>query len=113
MAHYAKIDENNIVTEIIVADQEYVDTLEGTWIQTSYNTHNGEHVLGGTPIRKNFAGVGSTYDAEKDAFIPQKGYASWILNEETCQWEAPTPYPSDGNNYKWNEETTAWVEYPN
>lgn len=111
MAHYAKIDENNIVTEVIVADEDYVNTLEGTWIQTSYNTHGGEHILGGTPLRKNFAGVGSTYDFVRDAFIPQKGYSSWILNEETCKWEPPTSYPTDGKIYNWNEETTSWVEY--
>lgn len=110
MAHYAKIDENNIVTEVIVADEDYVNTLEGTWIQTSYNTQGGEHTLGGTPLRKNFAGVGYTYDENRDAFIPQKGYASWILNDGTCLWEPPVSYPTDGKRYRWNEDTISWIE---
>lgn len=111
MAHYAKVT-NNIVQEVIVAEAEFfdnfVDSSPGSWIQTSYNTSGGVHSLGGTPLRKNFAGIGMTYDAERDAFIPQKPYASWTLNEDTCLWESPVSYPSDGNNYSWKEETQEW-----
>ena len=113
MAHFAKV-ENNIVTQVIVAEPEFfdtfVDTSPGEWIQTSYNTLGGEHTLGGEPLRKNYAGIGFTYDKQRDAFIPPKPYESWILNEETCLWESPVPYPEDGKVYKWNEETTDWVE---
>jgi len=113
MAHYAKI-ENNIVTQVIVAEPEFFDTFvdnsPGEWLQTSYNTFGGVHRDGGVPFRKNYAGEGGTYDATRDAFIPPKKYASWTLVEATCQWEAPTAYPDDGNDYNWNEDTTAWVE---
>ena len=110
MAHFAKI-ENSIVTQVIVADIDYINTLpkSDTWIQTSYNTHGGVHTLGGTPLRKNYACIGFTYDAQKDAFIPPKPrYESWILNEDTCHWKAPVAYPDDGENYIWNETTTSW-----
>ena len=113
MAHYAKVTDG-IVTKVIVAEQEFFDTFvddsAGEWIQTSYNTHGGEHTLGGTPLRKNFAGVGFTYDEEKDAFIPPKPFASWTLNETTCLWEAPVAYPDDGQAYIWNESITNWTE---
>jgi len=113
MAHYAKVNDG-IVEEIIVAEADFFDTFvddsPGEWIQTSYNTNAGIHHLGGTPLRKNFAGVGFTYDATRDAFIPQKIFASWVLNETTCQWEAPVAYPDDGKSYEWNEATTNWVE---
>jgi hypothetical protein len=113
MAHFAKV-VNNLVTQIIVAEAEFfetfVDTSPGEWIQTSYNTHGGQHLLGGTPLRKNFAGIGYTYDRIKDAFIPPKPYASWILDEETCLWTAPIAYPEDGNRYRWNEDTLSWDE---
>lgn len=120
MAHFAQIDENNIVLRVIVIDdslenegQNYINNilgLSGTWLKTSYNTNNGLHKLGGTPFRKNFAGAGFTYDAEKDAFIePKPHFASWVLNEETCRWEAPEPYPSDGLNYIWSENSLNWV----
>jgi len=109
MSHFAKI-ENGIVTEVIVAEQEYIDTIEGQWIQTSYNTLGNIHKLNGTPLRKNFAGIGYTYDSELDAFIPPKPYASWVLDETTCLWEAPTSKPTDGKKYDWNESTTSWVE---
>jgi len=109
MSHFAKI-ENGIVTEVIVAEQEYIDTIDGQWIQTSYNTLGNVHKLNGTPLRKNFAGIGYTYDSELDAFIPPKPYASWVLNEETCLWEAPTSKPTNGKKYDWNESTTSWVE---
>jgi len=113
MAHYAKVVDS-IVTKVIVAEAEFFDTFvddsAGQWIQTSYNTHGGEHTLGGTPLRKNFAGVGFTYDEEKDAFIPPQPFASWILNETTCLWEAPVAYPDDGQAYVWNENITNWTE---
>jgi len=114
MAHFAKV-ENGIVTQVIVAEQEFinsgaVDNPEN-WIQTSYNTYGGIHLLGGTPLRKNFAGVGFTYNVEKDAFIPPKPlqYESWILNEEKCIWEAPIEMPNDGQPYYWDEELLEWV----
>jgi hypothetical protein len=78
--------------------------------QTSYNTHGGVHALGGTPLRKNYAGIGYTYDAGRDAFIPPKPYASWLLNETTCLWDSPLAYPDDGKRYSWDEATTSWVE---
>lgn len=108
MSHFAKI-ENGIVTQVIVAEQDAIDSgVFGTgWIQTSYNTHGGQHP-NGTPLRKNYAGVGYTYDSQRDAFIPPKQFASWTLNEDTCLWDAPVPYPADGKVYKWNEETVAW-----
>ena len=84
------------------------DGFGGTWVRTSYNTNNGVHKLGGTPFRKNYAGIGYTYDETRDAFIPPKQYPSWTLNEDTCIWEAPVAYPDDGKRYEWNEETTTW-----
>jgi len=110
MAHFAKIDSNNIVTEVIVAEQDHIDTLSGTWIQTSYNTLSGEHINGKTPLRKNFAGVGAIYDSVKDAFYEQQPFASWTLNETTCIWEPPTAYPNDGKLYYWDEPSTSWKE---
>ena len=114
MSHFAQIDENNIVTQVIVIEQDVVDSgLFGdpaSWIQTSYNTSGGVHLLGGTPLRKNYAGIGYTYDSTRDAFIPPKPYNSWVLNEDTCLWEAPTPMPVDGKIYNWDEATTSWVE---
>jgi len=111
MAHYAKVN-NGIVERVIVAEAEFFDTFvddsAGTWIQTSYNTYGGEHKLGGTPLRKNYAGIGFSYDSTRDAFIPPKPYPSWILNEDTCLWESPVAYPDDGNMYNWNEETQTW-----
>lgn len=111
MAHFAKI-ENGIVTMVIVAEQEYIDSLSEKefYIQTSYNTYQGVHNLGGTPLRKNFAGIGFTYDKIRDAFIPPKplSYPSWVLDEEKCIWVPPIPYPDDENPYKWNEETQNW-----
>jgi len=117
MSHFAKVDDHNIVTEVIVAEQEYVDSLEGRWIQTSYNTSGGIHYGpdgnpdNGTPLRKNFAGIGMVYDETIDGFISEKPYESWILNTETGRWEAPIPVPSDegpGNVYFWNEDTQNW-----
>ena len=113
MAHFAKVN-NGIVEQVIVAEPEFFDTFvdssPGQWIQTSYNTHGGVHTLGGTPLRKNYAGVGFTYDATKDAFIPPKPYASWTLNEDTCLWVAPIAVPDDGKQYTWDETTQQWIE---
>lgn len=112
MAHYAKVVDG-LVTQVIVAEPDFfdtfIDTSAGEWIQTSYNTYGGQHPEG-RPLRKNFAGVGFSYDSVRDAFIPQKDYQSWILNEETCLWEAPVPHPNDGILYAWDEETLSWVE---
>lgn len=111
MSHFAKI-ENNIVTSVIVAEQDFINSgvvgNPSDWVQTSYNTRGGIHVNGGTPLRKNFAGIGYTYDVEKDAFIPPKPHGSWLLNEETCLWGSPVPYPEDGKSYVWDEENIAW-----
>ena len=110
MSHFAKI-ENGIVTQVIVAEQDIIDSgLFGTgWIQTSYNTHGGQHPEG-RPLRKNYAGVGYSYDSTRDAFIPPKPFPSWVLNENTCLWDAPTPRPDDGKEYTWDETTTSWIE---
>lgn len=114
MAHFAQIDENNIVTRVLVIEQDVIDTgLFGdpnTFIQTSYNTHAGVHRLGGTPLRKNYAGVGYTYDVNRDAFIPPKIFNSWLLNEDTCLWESPVPMPEDNKSYRWDEDVLAWIE---
>jgi len=110
MAHYAQVVDG-IVRHVIVAEAEFIATLEdkAAWVQTSYNTHCGVHLTGGVPLRKNFAGIGFTYDAQRDAFIPMKRYASWSLNEETCQWEAPVAIPDDGQDYRWDEGRMTWV----
>lgn len=118
MAHFAQLDVNNVVTQVIVVhNNELLDNgieseakgiafcqslFGGTWKQTSYNGN----------IRKNFAGIGYTYDIGRDAFIPPKPYNSWILDESTCQWIPPVTYPNDGKNYRWNESVTNWVEVP-
>jgi hypothetical protein len=113
MAHYAKVNKG-IVEKVIVAEaaffDTYIDNSPGTWIQTSYNTRGGIHKLGGTPLRKNFAGVGYTYDKSRDAFYAPQPYNSWTLNEDTCQWEPPIAHPGDGTFYEWDEDTTNWVE---
>lgn len=115
MAHFAKVF-NGVVTQVIVAEPEFfetfVDSSPGEWIQTSYNTRGGVHLNGGTPLRKNYAGIGFTYDRERDAFIPPKPYASWVLNEDTCLWDAPVARPQDEKPYRWDEKTTSWVEIP-
>ena len=130
MAHFAKLDENNIVIAVNVVhnnellvdgvenEQKGIDFLNNffntsdNWKQTSYNTLSGNHNLGGTPFRKNYAGKGYTYDESRDAFIPPQDYPSWILNEDTCQWEAPVSRPTEGieegTRYIWNEATTSW-----
>lgn len=111
MAHFAKV-VNGIVTKVIVAEQDFIDTYSdgeaGEWIQTSYNTAGGQHLDGGTPLRKNFAGIGFTYDHTKDAFIPPKPFPSWTLNDSTCLWEAPVARPDGNNYYEWNEEDQTW-----
>ena len=117
MAHYAFIDENYIVTEVIVGKTEsnfdwerhYGDIRGQLCKRTSYNTHGGVHATGGTPFRKNYAGIGYTYDPNRDAFIPPKPYASWILNENTCLWDPPVPMPTDQQPYQWNEDTQTWT----
>lgn len=113
MAHFAHIT-NGIVDQVIVIDQETLNTGHwgnpADWIQTSYNTHGGVHSAGGTPLRKNYAGIGYTYDAQRDAFIPPKPFASWVLDEQTCLWSAPVAMPTDGKLYGWDEATTNWVE---
>jgi len=114
MSHFAKV-ENGIVTDVIVIEQEALDTKAwgdpSLWIQTSYNTIGGVHSLGGTPLRKNFASIGDTYDIERDAFIQPKPFNSWVLNETTCLWEAPIAVPvEEGKIFTWNEETVSWVE---
>jgi hypothetical protein len=126
MASFAKIGLNNKVIEVLSVVNEVLHDANGieqeaigidfltkltgypVWKQTSYNTHGGVHDNGGTPLRKNHAGIGYTYDEDKDAFIPPKPFKSWILNEQNCIWESPIPYPQDGNKYSWNEQTLSW-----
>lgn len=113
MSHYAKI-ENGIVTNVIVAEQDFINTLQEKWIQTSYNTHGGKHYDENNiednkfPLRFNYACIGYTYDEVRDAFIPPKPYDSWLLDEETCLWESPISYPQDEKSYIWNEELVNW-----
>jgi len=114
MGHFAKI-ENNIVTQVIVAEQDFIDTgLVGdpaSWVQTSYNTYGGQHRLGGTPLRKNYAGIGYSYNSELDAFVPPQPFASWSLDSETGLWSPPVPAPvAEGKFYTWDEDTTEWIE---
>lgn len=109
MAHFANI-LNGKVVHVIVAEQEFIDTLPGEWIQTSYNTYAGEHRLGGTPLRKNFACLGYVYDSERDAFYAEQPYPSWTLDEETCLWQPPVARPTEKSElYDWNEETGEWI----
>ena len=119
IAHWAELNSDNEVIRVLVVDDDKEDGqkflaedlgLGGTWKKTSYNTQGGVHTLGGTPYRKNYAGVGYTFDAAKDAFIPPKPFASWTLNATTCLWEAPTPMPTDDKRYMWDEPTTSWKE---
>ena len=123
MAHYAFLDQNNIVTEVITGKDEgeegrdweqwYGEFRGQTCKRTSYNTIAGVHTNGGIPFRKNYAGIGYTYDAARDAFIPVKPYPSWVLDENTCQWQAPITMPQDGKMYAWDEATTSWVANEN
>ena len=127
MASFAKIENNIVITVVSVVNEvlkdsngieqesigiQFLKTLynepNAIWKQTSYNTNGGVHKLGGTPFRKNHAGIGFTYDANKDAFIAPKPFNSWILNETTCNWNAPVAYPTDGQRYSWNEQTLSW-----
>jgi hypothetical protein len=118
MAHFAKVLDGT-VTQVIVAEPEFfdkfIDSSPGEWIQTSYNTRGGVHydpntgeADGGVALRKNYAGIGFAYDADRDAFIPPQPYASWTLDDASCLWEAPVPMPADGKAYRWNEETLSW-----
>jgi hypothetical protein len=111
MSHFALVNAQGVVEQVIVAEQDFIDSLSdsSSWVQTSYNTFGGQHPEG-RPLRKNYAGIGFIYDAQRDAFIPPKPFASWILNETTCHWEAPVPRPSDSKFYSWDEATTSWVE---
>jgi len=109
MSYFAKI-ESGVVTQVIVAEQDFVDTQSGTWVQTSYNTHGGQHSQDGTPLRKNYAGIGYTYDSTRNAFYASQPYPSWTLNETTCLWEPPVAHPNDDKRYIWNEDTTSWTE---
>ena len=110
MAHFAKI-ENGIVTEVIVIEQDVLNTgLWGdpaSWVQTSYNTYGGQHPEG-RPLRKNYASIGFTYDSQRDAFIPPQPFPSWALNEDTCQYDPPVPYPNDNKLYTWDEQSVSW-----
>ena len=120
MSHFANLDENNIVTNVVVCDnndpngdegyQWLIDNLGGRWVQTSMNTLFGVHKFGGVPLRKNYAGIGYTYDEQRDAFIPPKPFDSWVLDEETCQWQPPVPAPSvtESIGWQWNEEALNW-----
>jgi len=112
MSHFAKV-ENGVVTQVIVAEQDFINSGAvgdpTQWYQTSYNTRGGVHELGGTPYRKNYAGVGYSYDADKDAFIPPQPYPSWTLNETSCLWEPPVAQPDDDNRYEWNEADQSWT----
>jgi len=121
MAHFVKLGIGNKVVQGVVvhndvatSEQAGIDFLNNLyktndiWKQTSYNTRAGVHKLDGTPFRKNYAGIGYTYDEDRDAFIPPKPYSSWVLDEETCNWEAPVVYPDDGKFYNWNETNQTW-----
>lgn len=127
MAHWAELDENNVVTRVLVGDnndpagdegyQWLIDNLGGTWVKTSYNAVGGKRrnpetneITEEAGFRKNYAGIGYSYDAQRDAFIPPKPFNSWLLNEDTCLWDAPVAYPTDGKFYRWDEDTTNWVE---
>jgi len=122
MAHFAKLGVGNIIERVEIvsndiattekAGVDFLNNLFGSrdvWKQTSYNTHGGVHKLDGTPLRKNYASIGFTYDQTLDAFIAPQPYESWTLNETTCRWEAPVVYPDDGKHYNWNEETQQWI----
>jgi hypothetical protein len=113
MGHFAKVVDSKVV-QVIVAEPDFFDTFvdssPGQWLQTSYNTIGNKHVNGGTPLRGNFAGIGYTYDAQADVFVPPQPYASWVLSPITCLWEAPVAMPEDGKAYAWDEASTSWKE---
>jgi len=119
MAHFAELDENNIVTRVIVAEQDFINSGavgdSSNWVQTSYNTRGGIHYApnsnepdSGIALRKNYAGIGFTYDSDRDAFYSEQPYPSWTLNEDSCLWESPVPYPDDDEMYAWDEENQGW-----
>jgi hypothetical protein len=122
MAHFALIDENNKVTRVMAVENAYehrgeeflsVDcNMPGRWIQTSRHTHRGQHYKGKEPLRMNYAGIGFTYDEQRDAFIPPKPFPSWTFNEDECSWDAPTPMPTidDRDFYRWNEAELKWIK---
>lgn len=119
MAHYAELNAHNVVIRVVGGPDENVDNGEAilfaetgkVWRRTSYNTYGGKHNNGGTPFRKNYAGPGYTYDEKRDAFIPPRpAFPSWVLNEETCLWEAPKPMPTDGFHYEWDELNQVWEQ---
>ncbi len=124
MSHWAQLDDNNVVVQVIKGRQQsdgmeevFSERTRQTWKQTSYNTRGGIHYTDGEPsadqtkaLRCNYAGIGFTYDEDRDAFIPPKPFDSWVLDEATCLWVAPVPYPEDGGEYTWDEETGDWVE---
>jgi hypothetical protein len=122
MAHWAEIDNDSTVLRVLVTDnndpngdegyQFLTETFGGNWVKTSFNTSRGLHLYGGTPFRKNYAGIGFTYDPIRDAFIPPRpdGFISWIVDEETCTWKTPIDMPSDGNHYEWDEDSVSWIE---
>lgn len=131
MSHWAEIDSNNVVVRVLVGDNDdpngdegyqwLIDNLGGKWIKASYNTRLGSHLLGGTPLRKNYPGIGYIYNEELDAFIPPKPLPSWVLNEEKAIWEPPIPFPGKipenplltSLEYTWDEETLSWIKNPN
>ena len=117
MSHFANI-ENGLVTQVIVAEQGFIDGQDGHWVQTSYNTKAGIHYApnsnepdGGVALRKNYAGIGYAYDEQRDAFIPPKPFPSWLLDEPSCTWEAPTPHPNDENPWDWDEQKREWIKW--
>lgn len=120
MAHFAQVDENNVVLRVLVIEQDVINTGHfgdpASWIQTSYNTQGGVHYGpdgnpdGGVALRKNYAGIGYIYDPVRDAFYAPQPYPSWTLDENTCWWQPPVPYPTDGKIYAWDEATISWVE---
>jgi len=124
MAHFAELDDNNIVVRVLKTSNEdpngdegyqwLIDNLGGRWVKTSFNTRGGQHIDGGTPLRMNYAGIGMYYDEVKDAFIPVKPFDSWILNDETCTWKSPVVHPEPGNidDYIWDESTVSWRRLP-
>ena len=118
MANFAKLNEQNIVDSVIVAEQDFIDTLNNKWIQTSFNTKGGIHYGqdgkpdGGLALKGNFAGIGDIYDEINDVFYSQKPFPSWVLNKSIWGWEAPVVYPADGNDYKWDETTLSWIPVP-
>ena len=110
MSHYAKVIDGK-VTQVIVAEADFINTQEGQWIQTSYNTHANQHTNGGAPLRGNYAGIGFIYDEVNDVFYAPQLHASWILDQSDWTWKAPVAKPTDGKQYNWDEPTTSWVEF--